>query len=747
LFQFSKKHFGIRLAQEQEELAAKFAAVERSQAIVEFSVDGTILAANKVFLTTMGYQLDEVQGRHHSIFVDQTERDHQEYRFFWDRLRRGEVQSSEFRRIAKGGREVWVQASYIPLLDKTGQPYKILKFAADVTRQKLQSIDFSSQIIAINKSQATIEFKPDGTILTANENFLSTFNYRLDEIRGRHHSMFLEPSDASNTDYRAFWEKLKRGEFVSGEFKRIGRNGEQVWIQASYNPIIDASGDVTKVIKFATEVTASKATAVDYAGQIAAISRSQAVIEFSLDGTILNANENFVAAIGYSLAEIKGKHHSMFVPADERGGKEYSEFWARLKSGEYFAAEFLRIAKGGREVWIQASYNPILDLSGKPYKVVKYASDITHAKMRSTDDGGQIAAIRRAQAFIAFKPDGTVLDANSNFLTVMGYKLEEVVGSNHNMFVEAAYRVSREYKEHWAKLQRGEFVAGTFKRVGKSGNDVWIQGSYNPIVDGKGRVIKIVKIASDMTANIELATAIESAVNVMASAATELNSSSSSMTAISSEGTSKTNTVAAATEELSASIAEIARQLGITQDNTHRAKGQADQTMITVDGLASTVAKISEVVGLISSIAQQTNLLALNATIEAARAGEAGRGFAVVASEVKALAMQTANATGDITDQIKGIQSATSQVVDANKAIAATIVSINETSTAVAAAVEEQSAATREVAENIAEVAVAAAETGRITNDVGGAASEIAKQSEMLRRQVETFLYRLGVAR
>jgi methyl-accepting chemotaxis protein len=237
----------------------------------------------------------------------------------------------------------------------------------------------------------------------------------------------------------------------------------------------------------------------DYAGQVAAIRKSQAVIEFAMDGTVLDANDNFLHALGYTLDEINGRHHSMFVDEAYRQSAEYKEFWTRLNRGEYQAAEYKRIGKGGKEVWIQASYNPILDLNGKPFKVVKYATDTTEQKLRNADYTGQIAAIRKSQAVIAFDMDGTVLDANHHFLNALGYTLEEIKGRHHSMFVDEAYRQSAEYKEFWTKLRRGEYQAEEYKRIGKGGREVWIQASYNPILDLNGKPFKVVKYATDVT--------------------------------------------------------------------------------------------------------------------------------------------------------------------------------------------------------------------------------------------------------
>ncbi len=319
--------------------------------------------------------------------------------------------------------------------------------------------DQAAQLAAIHKVLAVIEFATDGRVLSANENFLGLLGYTLDEVRGQHHSMFVDPAARNTVDYRLFWEKLARGEFDAGQYKRIGKGGKEVWIQASYNPIIDG-GKVTKVVKFATDITADRLTAADGAGQLAAISKSQGVIAFGLDGKVLAANENFLAVLGYTLAEVRGQHHSMFVDPAIRNTVDYRLFWEKLGRGEFDAGLYKRIGKGGKEIWIQASYNPIFDPNGKPFKVVKYATDVTVERLAAANAAGQLAAIGKSQGVIEFGLDGRVLTANANFLAVLGYTSDEVCGQHHSMFVEPQYRASPDYQRFWEKLGRGEFDAG-----------------------------------------------------------------------------------------------------------------------------------------------------------------------------------------------------------------------------------------------------------------------------------------------
>ncbi|WP_419951832.1 methyl-accepting chemotaxis protein [Methylobacterium sp.] len=237
--------------------------------------------------------------------------------------------------------------------------------------------DLRSKIEALDRSQAVIEFDTDGAVLTANRNFLAALGYELSEIQGKHHSLFVEPAFRESQDYKAFWSALAAGTFQSGEFKRIGKGGREIWLQATYNPILGRNGKIDKIVKFSSDITERVMRSINNEGQIKALDRSQAVIEFALDGAVLTANRNFLDVVGYDLSEIQGRHHSMFVDPDLRTTAEYRRFWDDLGRGEYQADEYRRIAKGGREVFIQGTYNPILDRDGRPLKVLKFAIDVT----------------------------------------------------------------------------------------------------------------------------------------------------------------------------------------------------------------------------------------------------------------------------------------------------------------------------------------------------------------------------------
>ncbi|MSR63059.1 MAG: PAS domain S-box protein [Planctomycetes bacterium] len=724
----------VSASQELVELRGQAAAISKAQAVIEFKLDGTILTANENFLTTLGYRLDEIQGKHHSMFVEPGYAAGSEYRQFWGDLAAGKFQAAEYKRIGKGGKEVWIQASYNPILDANGKPFKVVKFATDITATKLRNADYQGQLEAISKAQAVIEFKLDGTILTANENFLTTLGYRLDEIQGKHHSMFVESSYRTSNEYLQFWGDLAAGKFQAAEYKRIGKGCKEVWIQASYNPIHDTNGKPFKVVKFATDITAAKLRNADYQGQLEAISKAQAVIEFKLDGTILTANENFLATLGYRLDEVQGKHHSMFVESSYRTSNEYRQFWSDLAAGKFQASEYKRIGKGGREVWIQASYNPILDAGGKPFKVVKFATDITAATLRKEAK----EAIARSQATIEFKGDGTIITANANFLSAAGYRLEEIQGRHHSMFVDPAYASGPDYREFWLNLRAGKAQTGDFKRFAKGGKELWLRATYSPLFDNRGNVVGVEKSCSNITKSIEVENGVRTSATALASAAEELSAVCRQMGASAEETSSQANavsaaseqvskniqTVAAGSEEMSASIREIAKNAAEAAKVATNAVQVAQTTNDQISKLGESSAEIGKVIKVITSIAQQTNLLALNATIEAARAGEAGKGFAVVANEVKELAKETARATEEISRKIEAIQSDSKAAVDAIRSIGKIINQINDIQTTIAGAVEEQTATTNEIGRNVAEAAKGSSEIAQNISGVAKAAQD-----------------------
>ncbi|PSC06751.1 hypothetical protein SLNSH_02850 [Alsobacter soli] len=530
-------------------------------------------------------------------------------------------------------------------------------------------------VAAINRSQAVIEFTPEGEILGANGRFLESVGYALEEIKGKHHGLFVDPSMKGSAEYRQFWDRLKRGEYFAGQYRRVAKNGGALWLQASYNPVLDRRGRTVKVIKFATDITEQKLKEANFAGQIAAIDKAQAVIEFALDGRILHANRNFLAAMGYALAEIQNHHHGMFVGETERTSPEYRRLWEKLRNGEYDAGRYRRIGKGGREVWIQASYNPILDPDGKPFKVVKYATDITEQ-------------VRAA--------------------AMMEDAVRQTIG-----IVEAA---------------KASDLTRRVSLDGLQGDVKELAGGVNQLLDTLTSVIGSVRVAAEETL----------------AAAGEIASGSNDLASRTEQQASSLEETAATTEELAASVkttASASRQavdLAEQANSVAQAGGgivrEAVEAMARIEQASQ---KISDINAVIDEIAFQTNLLALNAAVEAARAGEAGKGFAVVASEVRTLAQRSSEAAKDITGLIGASGAEVAQGVKLVRSAGDALEKIVDAARKVSATVAEISVAAGEQANGIDEMSQAVAHMDEMTQQNAALAEESAASARALSGQIE----------
>ncbi|WP_211904841.1 methyl-accepting chemotaxis protein [Xanthomonas maliensis] len=531
---------------------------------------------------------------------------------------------------------------------------------------------------AVDRVMAVIEFDLDGRILAVNQNFLSLMGYRLEEVLGQHHRMFVATSDRESESYRQFWDALRRGDFNAGRFCRVAKGGREVWINASYNPLLDRSGNAYRVVKYATDITEQVRQTADFEGRIDAIDKVMAVIEFTLDGTVMEANANFLQAMGYQRDEIVGQHHRMFVDAQTRQSEAYRQFWDKLGRGAFDSGRYRRLGKDGREVWIQASYNPVLDELGRPYKVVKYATDVTRQVLASADADGRIQAIDKVMGVIEFDLDGHVLSANDNFLAIMGYRADEAIGKHHRTFVDTAYAASEDYRRFWAKLARGQFDAGRYRRLRKDGSAVWIQASYNPILDVSGRPYKVVKYATDVTEQVRSAERMRDLVRQTMGIAQNVQREARHISASNQELVSRASNQSRAVQATSATIDQLAETVRANSDSAGSAQRMAQtsasvaqkgadviaEVVKTTDGIRSATDRIGQIIEVIDGIAFQTNILALNAAVEAARAGEQGRGFAVVATEVRSLAQRCSVSAREIRGLILN---ATDQVGDGSR--------------------------------------------------------------------------------
>lgn len=544
--------------------------------------------------------------------------------------------------------------------------------------------EMQAVLTALHRVQAVIEFTPEGKILTANQNFLSVLGYTLEEIQGKHHSMFVDPSYSSSMEYRMFWEKLGRGEFDAAQYKRIAKGGKEVWIQASYNPVFDSHGKLTKVVKFATDITAGKIQEADNTGQLAAINKAQAVISFELNGTIVDANENFLSTLGYTLSEVKGRHHSMFVEDSYKSSPDYRAFWEKLGRGEYDAGRYKRIGKGGKEVWIQASYNPILDLNGRPYKVVKFATDVT----------------------------------------------EQVLGARAlELAVERSLTVVNAAKEN--------DLTQSIDMNGISGPVSTLCSGINELLSSIGGVL------------IE----VQQAAMAVDAASSEIASGNQNLSQRTEEQAANLEETASSMEELTSTVKQNAEN---AKQANQLAKGASDiavqggkvvgQVVNTMSDISTASKKVVDIIGVIDGIAFQTNILALNAAVEAARAGEQGRGFAVVASEVRTLAQRSAAAAKEIKElignSVEKTESGARLVDEAGRTIDEVVMAVKRVTdlmSEISAASLEQSTGIEQVNQAVTQLDDTTQQNAALVEEAAAAAESLQDQSQSLFNMVAAF--------
>jgi methyl-accepting chemotaxis protein len=588
----------------QRELKARMDQINLACVVSEADLKGDITYVNDLLCEISQYTREECVGQPHSMFRH-PDMPKSVFKELWSTIGKGKIFRGIIKNRKKDGSPYWVDALIAPVLGPNGKPIKYIGVRYVITETIMKQQELEGQMNAINASAAYIEFNVDGTVIKSNDLFQKTMKYSAQEIEGKHHRMFCETGYANSREYEQFWVNLRNGVAQVGEFKRNAKDGSEVWLQANYTPVKDEKGNVVKVIKLGNDITEQKIRNMDYQGQLEAIGRSNTVIEFGMDGTVITANDNFLRVTGYSLNEVKGKHHRMFVSSDYARSMEYRNFWDALGRGEFLVGTYTFVNRRGEDIFLQASYNPIADMEGRPMKVVQYALDMTEV----------IRVIKAmAKGDLSLRCD-TAVD-NGGLTAEVNKTLDNINSVLGNI------------------SQGSDVVAKSSDLLQKKADDL-----KRSTTEVSTAISQMAKGAQDQASRTDESSKL---INHVMTSSNEMERKANFINKTAEKGLDSSN--------------QGMKTVKILVNNMNGIKESAGQTAHSISVLTKRTEEIGRTLNVITDIASQTNLLALNAAIEAARAGDAGRGFAVVAEEIRKLAEDSRKSAVEIEKIISDVQ-------------------------------------------------------------------------------------------
>lgn len=795
-----------QMIDEITEFRALKVEINKARSVFEFDANGIITLANHNALKALGYDESDLLKEHHRILVGRAESGLASYQDFWENLQVGITQSGQFKLQNKQGNEVWFQGYYAPVLNQNKKLVKVVSYLTDITAEKQKTVTLQGEEEALNQTFGVMECDMNGNILSCNDIFLAPLRYKEEELVGRHLGIFLAPETVNSAEYKKMWQDLNEGKSCSRQIKRIAKTGEEFWFQSTYVPIKNDKDTPEKVIVYSFCITAEKLKNANFEGQLNAINRTQGIIEFDLNGNILNVNENFAKVIGYNETEVIGKHHSMFVTPEHKVSSEYKGMWEKLAQGEPLSAMFQRVGKNNKEIWLQASYNPILDMNGKPFKVVKYATDVTSTVLAEQEQAKKsLEAIMIKYALesasnnlMVADNDGVITYMNPSTLALMreaadtfrgifaAFNPDKLIGQNFDVFhknpAHQRNLLASLKQRHVAELPVGKMffrltANPLFDEGGTRIGSVveWVNLTEEKRVENEIKTVVENASNGDLSSRLDVTTVKSSAANTMNAvnqlldsfskillqireAGETINTAASEIATGNNDLSSRTEQQASSLEETASSMEELASTVKQNAENAKQANQLAaaassvavkggevvGNVVNTMSAINDSARKIEDIISVIDGIAFQTNILALNAAVEAARAGEQGRGFAVVAGEVRNLAQRSASAAKEIKDLITDSVSKTTEGTKQVEQAGQTMTEIVSSVQRVTDIMGEITAASQEQSSGIDQVNQAVTSMDEVTQQNAALVEQAAAAAESLVEQATTLMETVG---